>query len=103
MNTSIWGILLGIVRPRRCVLLVLALITAGGLKIVAQSRVDGAWQADSPTQGVPWTVSLKSDGSRIYGTVSACASREGVFEIFDGRVDGDSISFKCKSGDQRRT
>jgi alcohol dehydrogenase (cytochrome c) len=71
--------------------------------ITAQSSIDGTWQADSPVPGAPWTLVLSADSSRVYGAVSACASRDGAFEIFDGSIKGESIALKCRSGDGRRT
>ena len=49
-----------------------------------------------------WTLVLNADGSRLTGAVSNCAS-SGNIEIFDGRIDGDAITFRCRSLDGDRT
>ena len=65
----------------------------------AQSEVTGTWR----TQGVgagTWTVNLRADGSRLTGRVSACTSLP--VEIDDGRIQGNTITFRCQSGDGDR-
>jgi len=65
----------------------------------AQSGVTGTWR----TQGVgagTWTVDLRADGSRLTGRVSACTSLP--VEIDDGRIQGNTITFRCQSGDGDR-
>ncbi len=49
-----------------------------------------------------WTLVLKADGVRLTGAVSNC-SMSGNIEIFDARIDGDAIAFKCRSEDGDRT
>ena len=49
-----------------------------------------------------WTLVLKNDGRQLSGAVSGCSSSPNV-EIFDGRIDGDTITFKCRSADGDRT
>jgi pimeloyl-ACP methyl ester carboxylesterase len=65
----------------------------------AQSGVTGTWR----TQGVgagTWTVDLRADGSRLTGRVIACTSLP--VEIADGRIQGNTITFRCQSGDGDR-
>jgi alcohol dehydrogenase (cytochrome c) len=68
-------------------------VTAG------QVGVTGSWRSDAVGA---WTLVLKADGSRLTGAVSNC-SWSGNIEIFDGRIDGDAIVFKCRSEDGDRT
>ena len=64
------------------------------------SGVSGIWQAD----GSDWRVALRTEGpERLLGTVSSCASVRGALEIFDGTVNGNTITFRCRSGDGART
>jgi hypothetical protein len=81
------------------------LISAFGL---LAADVSGKWVAEQPGRngGPPrqTTFTFKVDGSKLSGTVSA-PGRGGQSmdaEISDGKVDGDSISFKVKRtmGDQ---
>lgn len=69
----------------------------------AQTGPTGTWRAESPTPGMPWTVVLRADGPRVYGAATSCASVGGAVEIFDGRIDGNAITFKCMSGNRERT
>lgn len=70
---------------------------------VAQPGLVGRWRAESTPPGTTWTAVLRVDGPRVIGAVSSCASGRGAFEIFEGRIDGDTITFKCRSGDGQRT
>ena len=56
----------------------------------AQPRITGMWQAEVEP-GIFWTVELKSDGSRLTGTVHDRVDR---VEFYDGTVSGNSVVFK---------
>ena len=65
----------------------------------AQSGVTGTWRTQNVGAGT-WTVDLRADGSRLTGRVSACSSLP--VEIDDGRIQGNTITFRCQSGDGDR-
>ena len=94
-------------RTRICVLLLLvvtALLSGKTLRqtvAFAQSAVDGMWRAESTPPGTGWATVLRVDGPRLTGAVSSCSSVLGTFEIFDGTIDGKTLTFKCISGDGR--
>lgn len=56
--------------------------------------VTGKWEATVPGRGgeMTMTFDLKADGEALSGTVSS--ERMGESEITDGKVDGDTVSFK---------
>ena len=49
-----------------------------------------------------WTVVLEARGTTLTGAVTNCP-RPGAVEIFDGRIDGSTIRFSCRSQDGRST
>ena len=63
----------------------------------AQSGVTGTWQAELTS---PWTLVVSAEGTRLTGRVSSCASLP--VEIYDGRIDRNAVTFKCKSLDGDR-
>jgi alcohol dehydrogenase (cytochrome c) len=68
-----------------------------------QATITGAWRSVTPswwTSG--WTVVLEADGGTVRGAVTNCP-RAGAVEIFDGRVEGDTVTFKCRSEDGQST
>jgi hypothetical protein len=50
----------------------------------------------STPPGATWTVVLRVDGSKLIGAVSSCPASP--VEIYDTTIEGDTITFKCKSG-----
>ena len=68
----------------------------------AQAGAAGTWQL-SLQQGLPWTLVLRVEGSLVIGAVSSCSSGQGAYEIFDGRLEGDVLSFKCSAPNAART
>ena len=75
----------------------LAVVLLGALAAVglAQAKVDGKWTAEVPggrggTQQI--TFNFKTDGSKLTGT--ATAGQAGEAPIEDGKIEGDTISFK---------
>ncbi len=74
------------------VLMVLTL--AAGLALAAD--VTGAWKASIPGRDgatMETTFNLKADGSTLTGAV---VTERGETAISDGKINGDSISFKVK-------
>lgn len=67
----------------------------------AQTGITGTWQVEGVGPGFPWEVVLRVDGTRLAGAVSSCASNR--VEIHDGRVNGNTITFKCDSLDGDHT
>lgn len=67
----------------------------------APTGIDGTWRFEAERDS--WTATLKAEGSKLTGTVTSCASNRGVIDVFEGRVDGATITFKCKSLNGVRT
>lgn len=80
------------------VLVALALLASGSVAS-AQSSFTGSWGVDT---NPPWTVVLRANQPTVIGRVSRCSSHV-TAEIFDARIEGNVISFKCRSGDGDRT
>ena len=57
----------------------------------------GTWEADFPG---PASVALKADGTTLTGTIKGPSQTS---EIFDGRIDGNTMTFRVKSPDGDRT
>jgi hypothetical protein len=75
-------------------LLLFAALTTG---IALAADVDGVWKASMPGrdgQTFDMTIKLKAEGDKLTGTMSG--ARGGDTEIQDGKVSGDSVSFKIK-------
>ena len=60
--------------------------------------VDGVWQADLPIGGL-WTVTLKLNGGQLIGSISQ--GSQDPTEIYDGKVEGNTVVFKFKGGSGR--
>ena len=78
----------------------------------SQSRASGptgtwkvAGEGHSPRIGTRfrWEAVLRADGSNLIGAVSSCHSGTRASEIFEGEVNGDTLTFKCRSLDGQRT
>lgn len=83
-------------KPVACVIsLLLAMSTSSSV----QSGAAGAWRAD----GLPWTVELVVEGTRLTGTVDQDADGVDPAAIFDGEIDRMTIRFKANSGGGDRT
>ena len=63
----------------------------------------GTWQVEGEGATFRWEAVLRADGPNLIGAVSSCASITDAFEIFDGKIQGATVSFKCRSGDGQRT
>ena len=57
----------------------------------------GTWQSDFQGQA---SVDLKVDGTKVTGTIQAAPEPS---QIFDGRIDGNTMTFKATSPDGART
>lgn len=66
----------------------------------AQTGIAGRWHADSPS-GSTLTLVLRVNGPKLTGASDSCAS--GPIPISEGNIDGNTITFKCKSLDGDRT
>ena len=80
----------------------LAILFLASASTSAQSGATGTWRIEGTGTTLPWTVVLRSDGTRLGGTVSSCDSVQLTIEIFEGAIDGNTIGFKCQSGDGKR-
>lgn len=77
---------------------VLAMLFATCAPIYAQTDVTGTWRAEGA--GTSWEVVLRVDGPRLTGMVSSCTSI--AVDIYDGHIDGNTITFTCKSPSRDR-
>jgi alcohol dehydrogenase (cytochrome c) len=70
----------------------------------AETGATGTWRVEGVGAAFPWDSVFIADGTgRVDGAVSSCSSVRRAFEIFEGKIDGSTITFKCKSGDGQRT
>jgi hypothetical protein len=63
----------------------------------AQTGPTGTWRVEGEGAAFPWEVVLRVDGPRLTGMVNKCAPRRR--EIFDGGIDGKTLTFKCMRAD----
>ncbi|HUF46511.1 MAG TPA: hypothetical protein VMM93_01785 [Vicinamibacterales bacterium] len=84
----------------KCGSVLATVLLAPWSSVAGQSGFAGTWQTD--VVDPPWTVALRVEGSRVTGRVSQCAG-PGAVEVYDGRIDGDAVTFKCTSRDNDRT
>ena len=86
------------------VVYILAVMFLARTPILAQTGPTGTWIVEGAGQEFPWEAVLRADGpNRLLGAVSSCASVRRPIEIFDGNIQGNTISFKCKSVNRQRT
>jgi dienelactone hydrolase len=79
----------------------LALMTQA---LSAQTAATGTWQLDAPQGSPSFSMFLRTDGATLSGLVSRCATGQSQrAEIHDGRVTGETVTFKCTSPDGDRT
>lgn len=80
-----------------------AILLVGLVPMYAQNDPSGMWRADTGTAN-PWELVIRADRpNKIAGAVSSCASVLAAFEIFEGQLEGSTVTFKCTSGDGQRT
>ena len=68
----------------------------------AQTGASGTWRVDGLGQPFPWEVVLRADGPRLSGAVNSCYSNPKTNEIFNGKIDENTITFQCLSDDGDR-
>jgi pimeloyl-ACP methyl ester carboxylesterase len=67
----------------------------------AQEGFAGTWRVDGVGVSLPWEVVLRPDGPGVNGVVSRCAND--ATDIYEGRINGNTVVFKCQNGDRSRT
>jgi hypothetical protein len=60
--------------------------------VALAADVDGKWMAEAQGKGGPQTLTLKSDGAKLTGTLDG--GRGGPVEITEGMVHGNDVMFK---------
>jgi hypothetical protein len=73
------------------------LVAAMFVAVAAAASVDGKWTAQMPGrngQTHEATFNLKADGDALTGTMAGPGGQ--ALPIFDGKVNGDTVSFKIK-------
>jgi alcohol dehydrogenase (cytochrome c) len=74
-----------------------AILLAASALTYAQTPA-GTWRSEEGLGiSFPWEAVLKVDGPRLIGAVNWCSSGEGAFEISEGKIDANSITFQCKT------
>lgn len=58
--------------------------------VALAAGADGKWTSDGSGKGGPQTLTLKSDGNTLTGTLEG---GRGSVQITDGKVDGNKVSF----------
>lgn len=92
--------------PTRIVAVIACVLACGTLTaqpLRAQTDPTGTWRVDGNGPNLPWTLILRADGTTLTGVVRNCASNRGESSLFDGAVNGATVSFKCTSDDGNRT
>jgi Domain of unknown function (DUF3471)/WD40-like Beta Propeller Repeat len=84
----------------KTVSLVLLFLFAALVPTHAQSTLTGTWQTEVPSGGL-WTVELRLDGDNLTGTVGMGVGDP--VEIYEGKIEGNTVVFKCTSPDGDRT
>ncbi len=80
--------------------LVVAILFTLILPVYAQSNVTGTWRVEGVGEPFPWEAVLQANGSNVIGAVST-RSLDAPSEIVDGRINGNTISFKFNPFDGR--
>ena len=78
---------------------VITMLVTTAAATFGQTRITGTWRAEG-VGTAPWTVALRADGTRLTGKVSSCTSLP--VEVYEGRIDGNTVRFKCRSLDGDR-
>ena len=95
-----------VISTRTCTVLFLSTagwfcgVLAGGPPVRSiQPQVTGSWKSEGgPDWAIGWTLALRAEGATLTGAVTNCP-RTGAVEISDGRIDGDTVRFSCRSAD----
>lgn len=77
-----------------CAGLTLSLVLASASPALAATDVTGTWtaQMQGPNGDMTLTFHFKQDGDKLTGTVESSMGGD-AFEISNGKIDGDKISF----------
>ena len=81
----------------------LVMLVAACVLVFAQTKPvgpTGTWRVDGVGAPFPWEAVLRVVGSNLIGAVST-RSLDSTSEIIDGRIDGDTITFKFNPFDGR--
>ncbi len=70
------------------------LVTTMALRAAAAQQATGTWQATAGVAYPPWTIDLKQNGTAVTGNVRQNGGVRGPVDIVDGRVQGNTITFK---------
>lgn len=65
----------------------------------AQTVFAGRWEAEFPHAPEMYTVDLQTDGTNLTGTIATPTQK---VQIYEGMIDGDTMTFKIKSPDGQR-
>ena len=76
---------------------VVAILFVARALAFAQTGPTGSWKVEGVGNPFPWKAVFRSDGTRLFGAVSSCSSGPGSYEIFEGKIDGNMITFNCTS------
>jgi hypothetical protein len=79
---------------RRKILIIAALLSYFLLVMAVADGVTGKWKGIIKTpdgHGIPVVYNFKADGDKLTGTSK---SPEGVLDIMDGKITGDTFSFR---------
>jgi hypothetical protein len=87
----------------RKVLFLFATLIALVAPTYAQSGITGTWRIEGAEPAFPWEAVLRADGANLSGALTSCSSSRGAIDIYEGKVDGETITFKCKSLNRVRT
>jgi hypothetical protein len=74
-----------------------AILFAAHALAFAQTGPTRSWKVEGVGNPFPWKAVFRAAGPRLFGAVSSCNSGAGSYEIFDGQIDGNVITFKCTS------
>ncbi|HEV8366421.1 MAG TPA: alpha/beta hydrolase [Pyrinomonadaceae bacterium] len=71
--------------------------------IETPTQFAGEWKVELQFPGQPLIFELKTDGSTLTGVLQPPRAGLQPIEIFDGKIDGNTMTFKFKSPDGQRT
>ncbi|MEX2272536.1 MAG: hypothetical protein WD690_13780 [Vicinamibacterales bacterium] len=80
-----------------CALVMLIAAPAPAAAQTATAGPAGTWKVVGP----PWTIAITTAGQTLTGTVSDGAGFSA--EIYDGKIEGNTVTFKARSADGDRT
>jgi hypothetical protein len=63
--------------------------------LIPRFNISGTWKAKAGS--LSWTLAVRQDGQRLTGAIQGCGASP--VPIFDGAVEGERISFNCRSAE----